>query len=210
MQKPTRSKEQMKLYQRDRRAKLLAAKDVLSKSFHSGITVTKETRDGVDVLKVAAKFNQAQLDALEEVARGEGTDAETMIEDMLQEIMISWRRERGGGAAMTNTDKRYHAIMRGWRSGAWGPTHREYTNPTTGEIKEDAESFSADSFIAGMAMGYMLIRGGNTTDFGEKEIDAILRIAAHSIIPEKGLDLGQYHGFMWKAARTYRQGDSND
>ena len=99
MQKPTRSKEQMKLYQRDRRAKLLAAKDVLSKSFHSGITVTKETRDGVDVLKVAAKFNQAQLDALEEVARGEGTDAETMIEDMLQEIMISWRRERGGGGS---------------------------------------------------------------------------------------------------------------
>ena len=84
---------------------------------------------------------------------------------------------------MTNDDKRYHAIMEGWRNGAWG---------------------DADSFIAGMAMGSLLIKGDDGATFG-KEIDSILRIAAHAIIPGKGLDLGQYHDFMSKAAKTYRE-----
>ena len=90
-----RTTEQMKLYQRGRRAKIRAAKGLLSsKSVHSGITVKMETRDGVQGLYVSAKFTQEQLDALEVLARGEHTDAETMVEDMLQEIMLDWRRER--------------------------------------------------------------------------------------------------------------------
>ena len=59
----------MKLYMRDRRAKLKAAKDVLSKSVHMGITVTREIHNGEQVLRIAAKFNQEQIDALEELAK---------------------------------------------------------------------------------------------------------------------------------------------
>ena len=87
-------KEQMKLYMRDRRAKQRVIRDTLKPLVYSGITVKIETRDGVQGLYVSAKFNQEQLDALEELARMEHTDAETMVEDMLMEIMLSWRRER--------------------------------------------------------------------------------------------------------------------
>jgi hypothetical protein len=83
---------------------------------------------------------------------------------------------------MTNDDKRYHAIMEGWRNGAWG---------------------DADSFIAGMAMGSLLIEGDDGTALG-KVIDSMLRRAAHTIIPGPGPDLGQYHDFMSEAAKTYR------
>ena len=94
-----RTTEQMRLYQRGRRARIRAAKDVLSQSVRSGITVTKETRDGVPGLYASAKFTQAQLDTLEELAQGEHTDAETMVEDMLHETMLAWRRERNAKLA---------------------------------------------------------------------------------------------------------------
>jgi hypothetical protein len=73
---------------------LKATREVLEKSVHSGITVTRQTQDGVEGLYVSAKFTQPQLDALEELARMENTDAETMVEDMLAEAMLAWRRER--------------------------------------------------------------------------------------------------------------------
>ena len=87
-------RERLKLYRRDYRAKQRAMRDNLKAGVHSGITVKIETRDGVQGLYVSAKFNQEQLDALEELARMEHTDAETMVEDMLQETMLTWRRER--------------------------------------------------------------------------------------------------------------------
>lgn len=90
-------RERLKLYRRDYRAKQRAMRDTLKAGVHSGITVTMETRDGVSGLYVAAKFNQAQLDALEELARMEHTDAETMVEDMLQEAMLHARRMRDAG-----------------------------------------------------------------------------------------------------------------
>ena len=93
MPKPTRTKEQMKFYMRDRRAKLLEAKAVLSKSVHMGISVTSEIHDGQQVLRIAAKFNQEQLDALEELAAWEGTDAEVMVEDFLLQAGLEWRRQ---------------------------------------------------------------------------------------------------------------------
>ena len=74
-------KEQMKLYQRGRRANLKAIRDPLKTLVHSGISVKIESRDGVQGLYVSAKFNQAQLDALEELARMEHTlIAETMVD----------------------------------------------------------------------------------------------------------------------------------
>ena len=79
---------------RDRMEVLKAAKEVLEKTVHSGITVTRQTQDGVEGLYVSAKFTQPQLDALEELARMENTDAETMVQDMLAEAMLAWRRQR--------------------------------------------------------------------------------------------------------------------
>ena len=93
-------KEQMKLYQRGRRANLKAIRDPLKTLVHSGISVKIESRDGVQGLYVSAKFNQEQLDALEELARMENTDPEVMVTDMLGEIMLSWRRERDAKGAV--------------------------------------------------------------------------------------------------------------
>ena len=87
-------KEQMKLYMRDRRANLKAIQDPLKTLIHSGITVKMETRDGVLGLYAGAKFTQAQLDALDELALMEHTDAETMVEDMLHQALLEWRRQR--------------------------------------------------------------------------------------------------------------------
>ena len=89
-----RSTEQMKLYQRGRRANLKAIQNPLKTLVHSGITVQMEVRDGVQGLYAGAKFTQAQLDALEELALMEHTDAETMVEDMLHQALLDWRRQR--------------------------------------------------------------------------------------------------------------------
>ena len=87
-------RERLKLYRRDYRAKQREIRDTLKAGVHSGITAKIETRDGVQGLYVSTKFNQAQLDALEELARMEHTDSETMVEDMLMEMVLAWRRER--------------------------------------------------------------------------------------------------------------------
>ena len=94
MRKTKVERERWNTYMRDYRAKLKEAKEVLSKSVHSGITVKMETRDGVLGLYAGAKFTQAQLDALEELARMEHTDSETMVEDMLHQALLEWRRIR--------------------------------------------------------------------------------------------------------------------
>ena len=83
MRKTKEERDRWNTYMRDYRAKLKAAKEVLSKSVHDGITVSIATGpDGESGLNIVAKFNKAQLDALEELARWEQTDAETMIQDM--------------------------------------------------------------------------------------------------------------------------------
>ena len=94
MPKPTRSKEQMKLYQRDRRANLRRARDVLAVSVHSGIKVTMETRDGVSGLNIVAKFNEQQLAAINELAEAEGSTPDELIGDMLNQLGLAWRRQR--------------------------------------------------------------------------------------------------------------------
>ena len=94
MRKTKVERERWNTYMRDYRAKLKEAKEVLSKSVHAGITVKMETRDGVLGLYAGAKFTQAQLDALEELARMEHTDSETMVEDMLHQALLEWRRIR--------------------------------------------------------------------------------------------------------------------
>ena len=93
MRKTKEERDRWNTYMRDYRAKLKAAKEVLSKSVHMGITVTREIHNEEQVLRIAAKFNQEQLDALEELAAWEGTDAETMVEDMLLQAGLEWRRQ---------------------------------------------------------------------------------------------------------------------
>ena len=95
MRKTKEERDRWNTYMRDYRAKLKAAKEVLSKSVHSGITVSVVTGpDGQSGLNIVAKFNQSQLDALEELARWEHTDAETMVQDMLLQAGLEWRRQR--------------------------------------------------------------------------------------------------------------------
>ena len=95
MRKTKEERDRWNTYMRDYRAKLKAAKEVLSKSVHSGITVSVVTGpDGQSGLNIVAKFNQSQLDALEELARWEHTDAETMVQDMLLQAGLEWRRIR--------------------------------------------------------------------------------------------------------------------
>ena len=88
------SKAKMRVYMRDRTARLKNKRGTLKDIIHSGIKVRMEIQDGVAGLYVSAKFTQPQLDAVEELARMERTDAETMVEDMLTEAMLAWRRER--------------------------------------------------------------------------------------------------------------------
>ena len=94
MKTTAEERERFKLYRRAYRAKQREHRDNLKTLAHSGITVKMETRDGVEGLYVSAKFTQPQLDALEELARMEHTDAETIVQDMLQETMLASRRER--------------------------------------------------------------------------------------------------------------------
>ena len=88
------SKDKMRVYMRDRTARLRNERGTLKTLIHSGITVKMEIQDGVAGLYVSAKFNQEQLDALEHLARLEHTDSTTMVQDMLTEAMLAWRRER--------------------------------------------------------------------------------------------------------------------
>ena len=89
-----RSTEEMKLYQRDRRANLRRARDVLAVSVHSGIEVNMETRDGVSGLNIVAKFNDQQWAAINDLAEAEGADPDELIEDMLRQLGLAWRRQR--------------------------------------------------------------------------------------------------------------------
>ena len=89
-----RSTEQMKLYQRDRRANLRRARDVLAVKVHDGIQVTMETRDGVSGLNIVAKFNEQQWAAINELAEAEGADSDELVQDMLNQLGLAWRRQR--------------------------------------------------------------------------------------------------------------------
>ena len=80
----------MKLYQRDRRANLRRARDVLAVNVHSGIEVTV----GVGGLNIVAKFNEQQWAAINELAEAEGADPDELIEDMLNQLGLAWRRQR--------------------------------------------------------------------------------------------------------------------
>ena len=105
-------------------------------------------------------------------------------------------------ARKTAAEKRLDRIMEHWRAGGYGPISRTCTDPTTSETNTD-ESFSADSFIAGMALGYLMIRGGNVD---ETAVEAILKIFAHRY-KESDPDLGQYHAAMSWAAQNYRKAE---
>ena len=89
-----RTTEEMKLYQRDRRANLRRARDVLAVNVHSGIKVTMETRDGVSGLNIVAKFNEQQWAAITDLAEVEGAEPDELIEDMLNQLGLAWRRQR--------------------------------------------------------------------------------------------------------------------
>ena len=102
-------------------------------------------------------------------------------------------------ARKTAAEKRLDRIMEQWREGSYGPISRTCTDPTTSAD----DSFSADSFIAGMALGYLMIRGGNVD---ETAVEAILKIFAHRC-KESDPDLGQYHAAMSWAAQNYRKAE---
>ena len=85
-----RSTEQMKLYQRDRRANLRRARDVLAVNVHSGIKVTM----GVSGLNIVAKFDEQQWAAINELAEVEGADPDELVQDMLNQLGLAWRRQR--------------------------------------------------------------------------------------------------------------------
>ena len=94
-----RTREELKLYQRDRRANIRRARDVLMVQIHSGIKATIETGpDGQPGLKMTAKFNEQQWAAITELAEAEHTDPEVLIEDMLHQLLLAWRRERDARA----------------------------------------------------------------------------------------------------------------
>ena len=95
MPRATRTREQMKLYQRDRTAKLKRAREVLMVQIHSGLKATIEVGpDGKPGIKMTAKFNKEQWDAIKEWAETEHTDPDELVEDMLNQLMLAWRRER--------------------------------------------------------------------------------------------------------------------
>ena len=105
MARPGRKKtrEELKLYMRDRRANIRRARDVLMVQIHSGIKATIENGpDGQPGIKMTAKFNEQQWAAITELAEAEHADPEEMIEDMLHQLMLAWRRERDEKRARVN------------------------------------------------------------------------------------------------------------
>ena len=94
MPKLTRTKEQMKLYQRDRQARLRHAREVLMVKVHSGLKSTIEVGpDGKPRLKMTAQFNAEQWEAICEWAEVEHADPEELMEDLIRQLLLSWRRE---------------------------------------------------------------------------------------------------------------------
>ena len=53
-----------------------------------------ETRDGVSGLNIVAKFNDQQWAAINDLAEAEGADPDELIEDMLRQLGLAWRRQR--------------------------------------------------------------------------------------------------------------------
>ena len=81
----------------DRRA-IRRARDVLAARVHSGIVAEiREGPDGKPGLYVGAKFNDQQWAAITELAEAEGADPEELIEDMLHQLALAWRRQRKDG-----------------------------------------------------------------------------------------------------------------
>ena len=94
MPKLTRTKEAMKLYQRDRQARLRHAREVLMVQIHSGMKSSIEVGpDGKARLKMTTQFNKEQWDAICEWAEVEHTDPEILMEDLIRQLLLSWRRE---------------------------------------------------------------------------------------------------------------------
>ena len=50
--------------------------------------------DGIPGIKMTAKCNKEQWDAIREWAETEHTDPDELVEDMLNQPMLAWRRER--------------------------------------------------------------------------------------------------------------------
>ena len=91
----TKTREELKLYMRDRRANIRRARDVLMVQIHSGLKATIEPGpDGRPGIKMTTQFNEQQWAAITELAEAEHADPEEMIEDMLHQLMLAWRRER--------------------------------------------------------------------------------------------------------------------
>ena len=80
------------------RANLRRARNELAVKVHSGIVTEIRTGpDGKPGLYVGAKFNDQQLAAITELAEAEGADPEELIEDMLHQLALAWRRQRKDG-----------------------------------------------------------------------------------------------------------------
>ena len=99
MRKTKEERDRWNTYMRDYRAKLKATNEVLIQKCPHGNHRHTEIHNEEQVLRIAAKFNQEQLDALEELAAWEGTDVETMVEDMLLQAILevekAIRRQEG-------------------------------------------------------------------------------------------------------------------